>query len=257
MSNVELNEQANQESSCSVLVSNDLLCRPLLPEPFYQDDYVTIYNADCWDVLPHLGTNFALVSDPPYGINAVYTRTGKRNRANLKNWKRQTFASEQRPSIVNDDKPFDPSHLLVFDKIALFGANHFANKLPPRGKWLIWDKRKGTPSDYNSDAELIWTNEQGAVRLYSHLWRGLVREGAENVANGSKLHPAQKPIALVKWIILQLKIEPPQIIIDPYAGSGTTLAAAKDLGLRAIGIEVEEKYCQIAKNRLIQNPLVF
>ena len=228
-----------------------------LPEAFYQDDYVTIYNADCRDILLHFSSDCVIVSDPPYGINAEYSRAGTRKKVTLRGASANVYKCEQRPTIANDNKPFDPSHLLRFQIIALFGANHFADKLPASGKWFVWDKRKGTKSDYNSDAELIWTNQQGATRLFSHLWRGLVREGEENAVYGTKLHPAQKPVNLMKWILVQFKITPEQTVIDPYMGSGSTLKAAKDLGLKAVGIELSEEYCQIAKKRLMQNPLVF
>jgi site-specific DNA-methyltransferase (adenine-specific) len=69
-------------------------------------------------------------------------------------------------------------------------------------------------------------------------------------------HPNQKPLAVIKWV-LSLAPDSPQTVLDPFMGSGTTLRAAKDLGRKAIGIEIEEKYCEIAANRLRQEVLQF
>lgn len=222
-------------------------------KPYYQDDYVTIYHGDCRELLPNLAVS-VVVTDPPYGMNAKFQREGMRCKSSLasagdysRNW----------DAITGDSEPFNPSHLLNYRVVALSGANHYAAQLPSSSKWLIWDKRAGSRPDNNSDAELWWTNQTGAARIYYQKWRGVVREGVENVANSRKMHPAQKPIALMKWIIKQLPILEQDVICDPYCGSGTTLRAAKDLGLRSIGIEIEEKYCEIAAERLRQEVFSF
>ena len=98
-----------------------------------------------------------------------------------------------------------------------------------------------------ADGELAWTNLERAVRIFS-LSRGQL------TADG-KVHPTQKPLALMKWCIGFA--DDPQTILDPFAGSGTTLRAAMDLGRKAIGIEISEKYCEIAARRLEQRNLQF
>lgn len=163
---------------------------------------------------------------------------------------------------MGDDQPFDPTPLLIYPTVALFGANHYADKLPPNPwpkswKWLLWDKRSGSAKDDNSDGELIWTNQTGAMRIHYQKWRGIVRQGEENICNSAKLHPAQKPISLMRWILGELKIPDGWTVIDPYMGSGSTLRAAKDLGLNAIGIELEEQYCEVAAKRSAQEVLQF
>ena len=143
-------------------------------------------------------------------------------------------------------KPFLPNHLLTFDSIILWGANHYASRLESARGWLVWDKRGGIPSNDQSDCELAWTNFLGVARLFHRYWNG-------GGINEERWHPTQKPIGLMRWCI---ELAPPhELVIDPYMGSGTTLRAAKDLGRRAIGIEIEERYCEIAAKRLSQEVL--
>jgi len=96
---------------------------------------------------------------------------------------------------------------------------------------------------------MSWINLNQPLRVYRHLWMGLVRK------NGSpRVHPTEKPVELFTWC---LEFAPDaQTILDPFMGSGTTLRAAKDLGRKAIGIEIEEKYCEIAAKRMAQEVLI-
>jgi len=150
-----------------------------------------------------------------------------------------------------DDTPFDPSPLLRFKKAIIWGAIHFANKLPNSTSWLIWDKRDGVPSDDNADCECAWTNIGGPTRLHRQLWKGICRTGGENISiQGSKYHPFQKPLALMLWC-LSLCLDA-ETIIDPFIGSGTTAIACEKLNRRWIGIEISEEYCAIAKRRIIK-----
>jgi DNA modification methylase len=133
----------------------------------------------------------------------------------------------------------------------LWGANFYSNRLPLAG-WLVWDKRHGIEAmEFNrSDAELAFFSESRTVKTYRHLWHGICR--ATEV--GDHLHPTQKPVALMRWCLDQFKHEV-GVVLDPYMGSGTTLVAAKQTGRRAIGIEIEERYCEIAAKRLSQDML--
>jgi site-specific DNA-methyltransferase (adenine-specific) len=109
----------------------------------------------------------------------------------------------------------------------------------------VWDRKSGDSN--TADAELAWTNLGGTVRLYAHLWNGVLRD----TEIGYHVHPTQKPVALMAWII-QRWTKPGDVILDPYMGSGPVLRAAKDNGRKAIGIEIEESYCEIAVKRLVQ-----
>jgi DNA modification methylase len=224
----------------------------------YEDPFVTIYHGDCADLLRSIEGKVAIVSDPPYGIQAGFDRRGTRHQGRGINGGRLGNRGWSR--IEGDDRAFDPSPLLQFRWVALFGANHYADKLPAQDpakpwKWLIWDKRNGSAPDNNSDAELIWTNQTGAARVHYQKWRGIVREGEENLSRGWKLHPAQKPISLMRWVIGQMKLPADVVIVDPYAGSGTTCRAAKDLGYKSIGVELNEEWAQAAVSRMSQESL--
>ncbi len=102
---------------------------------------------------------------------------------------------------------------------------------------------------------MVWTNFDFVSRIFNHLWSGLLRAGRENIALEEKVHPHQKPVALLKFIIEYSRTI--GAVLDPYCGSGSALVAAKDLGREAIGIEIEERYCEIAAKRLAQGVLDF
>lgn len=210
--------------------------------PYYQDESCTIYHGDCREVLAHLEGVYLVVTDPPYGIKYRTPPSPKRPKSN---W-----------TLAGDGQPFDPAHLLAFPRAVIFGANHFADKLPPSPGWIIWDKRCGQmPSNDQSDAELAWTNILGSVRIVRCLWNG---GGSLQAENGSAraIHPTQKPLKLMRSVVNMVSAGG-ELLVDPYCGTGTTLRAAKDLGRKAIGIEIEEKYCEIAAKRLAQEVLTF
>lgn len=153
-------------------------------------------------------------------------------------------------SIVGDDEPFDPAPLLALGlPTILWGANHFADKLPASRGWLIWDKRDGRPSNDQSDCELAWSNVLQTARTFSRYWSGGVRTGREQ--REGRLHVNQKPLELMVWCLGFTE----GTVFDPFMGSGSTLRAAKDLGRRAIGIEIDEAHCAVAAERLGQEVL--
>jgi site-specific DNA-methyltransferase (adenine-specific) len=210
-------------------------------KPYYQDDAVTIYHGDCRDILPAL-TADVLVTDPPYGIN--YRTPPGRARYPKGGW-----------TLQGDTEPFDPSHLLGFKRAVIFGANHFADRLPASAGWIVWDKRDGMPSNHQSDCELAWTNVLGSVRLVAARWNGGGSLLAEN-GPARAIHPTQKPLRLMRGV-LELVSQAGDVVMDPYCGTGTTLRAAKDRGRKAIGIEIDERFCEIAARRMGQEVLDF
>lgn len=215
-------------------------------KPYFDDGTVAIYHGDCAVIAPLLGTFDLLCTDPPYGIGADRKMSSRSGRVSgkKKRWTGRDYGASDW-----DDAP--PSRDLI-DALrsqarwqCIFGGNYFA--LPPSSCWLVWDKENGE-NDY-ADCELAWTNWPKAVRRIRHMWHGMIRKDAE-----PRFHPTQKPLAVMSWAI-GLCPTRPTTVFDPFAGSGTTLRACKDLGIRAVGIEREERYCEIAARRLSQQVL--
>ena len=202
-------------------------------EPYYSENGITIYLGDCREILPQLEPVDLVLTDPPYGMNY---------RHGLRKWGQSMGFDGQ--GVVGDDMPFDPSHWLKFPKVILWGANHYGNKLPASRGWLVWDKRVGIAPNDQSDCELAWTSFLTTARLFSRYWNG-------GGIDEERFHPTQKSLDVMRWCLSFA----PGTILDPFMGSGTTLRAAKDLGRKCIGIEIEERYCEIAVNRLRQEVL--
>jgi site-specific DNA-methyltransferase (adenine-specific)/modification methylase len=217
-------------------------------KPYYEDTKagIVIYNADCRDVLPELPSVDLVLTDPPYGINYSPGAGGKGWAPNGKVWTGKTL-------VKGDAEPFNPAPFLGYRRVILWGGNHYADRLPSSPTWIVWHKRwfnePLTGTDF-ADCEIAWSNIGGPARVYRHEWNGLLRDSER----GEHHHPTQKPVALMRWCIERFAPDA-QTILDPFMGSGTTLRAAKDLGRKAIGIEIEERYCEIAAKRLSQEVL--
>lgn len=207
---------------------------------YYEDSAVTIYHGDCREILPTLPKVDLVVTDPPYGIN---------HPCNFKTRGRGMLAEcRDYPDVYGDNKTFDPA-VWISDPCILWGANHFSSRLPDSSGWLVWDKER--PEDLDqATCELAWSNVVRGVRRFRYLWHGMIRAGHDVLE-----HPTQKPVALMVWCLQLRWTKNFQTILDPFMGSGTTLRAAKDLGRKAIGIEIEERYCEIAAKRMAQEVL--
>ena len=195
----------------------------------------TLYLGDCREILPTLGRLDAVVTDPPYGIS--YKKgSGGLGRHLIRNIE----------AIRGDDEPCDPKPWLGFPEVILWGANHFARRLPESGRWLAWNKLGDKePWDSFSDVEFAWCSNKGNDRIFSHLWKGLCQKGA----GVKREHPTQKPVELLEWCLTFVS---GHSVLDPFMGSGTTLIACAKLGRRGIGIEIEPKYFEIACRRVEQ-----
>jgi DNA modification methylase len=219
-----------------------------LPRPFYEENGCVIYHGDCREILPHLAPVDLILTDPPYGINAG----NQEARANKRNGKAITASRDYGDITWDNSPPPDWIFGLIAEKSRqqiIWGGNYFAR--PVSSCWLVWDK-DNSDNDY-ADCELAWTNLPKAVRKFRWRWHGMLQEDMGR--KEFREHPTQKPIALLKWCItLAAQAE---TIIDPFMGSGTTLRAAKDLGLKAIGIEIDERYAEIAARRLSQEVFHF
>lgn len=213
------------------------LPRSGLPAPYFDDGQVTIYHADCREILPALKAD-AVVTDPPYGIGWV-PRVNHRGDDHV--WV--------------DDKQFDPRPFLVAKQHVFWGGNYYAHLLPPTEAWFVWMKRPSTGFEGDrrsyAMAEMAWSDLGTKPLVKTHVWDGGKRAG--RAENRTFCHPSQKPVEVMTWCVA----ETTGVVLDPFMGSGTTLRAAKDLGRRAIGVEIEERYCEIAAERMAQGAFDF
>jgi DNA modification methylase len=198
-------------------------------------DGVELYLGDCRDVLPMLGKVDACITDPPYGID--YGRCGGFSA-------RHGWASRRDNCEWDKDRPtrvvFDAIRAISKHQI-IWGGNYFSDFLLPSMHWLLWDKgqRKFSLADF----ELAWGSQRRAARVIDYPRGRAVKDGKE--------HPTQKPLEVMKKCIEELP-DDAHTILDPFMGSGTTGVAAVKLGRRFIGIEIEERYFNIAVRRITE-----
>lgn len=209
-------------------------------KPYYDHGGITIYNGDCREIVPSLGTIDLVLTDPPYGIDYQSARRI--------DWQRKD-------KIVGDNE----FPLWIFDllkpNIALMIFCRWDNlKIIPLPKSLIvWDKGNHSMGDLEHEFGRRYEN----IAFYPGIRHRFIKRPqdiifSKRVAADDLIHPNEKPVGVCIQLI---ECHPSDIILDPFMGSGTTLRAAKDLGRKAIGIEKEEKYCEIAVKRLAQEVL--
>lgn len=196
------------------------------------DGAIRLYCADCLDVLPTLeaGSVGAVVTDPPYGIERFKKGFGTT---------RFKGHGCEKAGITWDKKPEESTFasMLKIAPAIIWGGNNFS--LPTSEYFLVWDKMQTV--DNFASAELAWTN----VKIPSKVFRYSIHQ---HNADCDKDHPTQKPVKLMLWCLSFLPKA--ETILDPFMGSGTTIVACIRTGRRAIGIEKEPKYFDIAVKRI-------
>jgi len=221
-----------------------------LPAPYYDEDGITIYHGDCRDILPHLPKFDLLLTDPPYDIRAGDGGGG---------WLGNRKCLVKTEGFT--DNGVDYGFLSGVDNWICFCSKKQLLELMSiaslRDRWnlLTWAKPSCTPLCYNKYLP--------DVEFAIHVWeKNRLFSGVEDknsfslVATGSKNtgHPNEKPIKLIEKYV-RLGSQPGDTICDPFMGSGTTLVAAKFQNRKAVGIEREKEYCDIAIERLAQKVL--
>lgn len=205
-------------------------------KPYYEQDGIVIYHGDCREVLPSLAVSDLVLTDPPYGIGRDGKPQSTSSHGGHKGYEFLRWDTEP---------PSDDTLRLVMragrDSV-VWGANYFPQVFDGSPGWLLWDK--GQRID-QADGELAFSTRRGPLRVLTLNRVSIASDGA--------VHPTQKPEALMRWCLLFFPNA--RTVLDPFMGSGTTLVAAKRLGRQAIGIELEEKYCEIAAKRLQQGAL--
>lgn len=208
-----------------------------------------VHNADCLEfmkLMPDKCVDLVL-TDPPYGkmwtrgVNGIGVLKDK-NEDDKTPWDKKIPTKEV----------FDEMFRVSKNQI-IFGGNYFTDYLFPSNCWLVWDKlanlKLGKQIPF-AHCELVWTSFNKTVKKYT-----LRQQGFINDSKDERVHPTQKPSELL-FQILQDWSNNTDIIFDPFLGSGTTAVAAKQLGRKFIGIEISEKYCEIARDRLRQEVLL-
>lgn len=232
----------------------------------------TLYLGDCRDILPTIARPDAIVSDPPYGQRLNTNVTGKSvtgrapgsgrpyaihdKRRKAAGAIHSTGVAQQFPQgIHGDDQPFDPAMILgAADRVLLWGAHKFGDRLP-KGRWLAWDKVPTGKIRDQGDGEMAWTNvsPDAPLRIYRLLWDGVCVGSAarhEVTAGSQRVHPTQKPYALMAWCMQFVDLERGSVVCDPYMGAGSTGLAALAAGHEFIGMEIEPQYFDIACRRI-------
>ena len=211
------------------------------PAPYYQDDLVTLYHGDCLEITEWLQAD-VLVTDPPYGIA---WKKGQNNAA----------GSRAHSGIKNDlDTTARDSVIAAWGDRPGIAFGSFRAPFPVGVKQtLVWRKPVdagvvGSTTGYRTDTELVFL-------LGRHQQRPPTRSSVLTTDGGvgayRNEHPHSKPLRLLQQLIEWTD----GTVADPFAGSGSTLFAAKILGRRAIGVELEERYCELAASRLAQDTL--
>ena len=200
-----------------------------LPKPYYDHAGITIYLGDCRDILPHLEPVDLVLTDPPYGIDFA-------------DW----------------DSEIPGWWLAAARKVARCVAFTTAPTTMwayPTPTWVMAYSRQGATTRNSTGGFCHWTPVlvYGEAKISVDFTRSNdKRAHLDLLADGATGHPCPKPVPVFSWLAVTLGTG---TILDPFMGSGTTLRAAKDLGRRAIGIEVCEEYCEIAAKRMAQEVL--
>ncbi len=210
-------------------------------EHYHKTEHGVLYCGDCLEILPTLADKSVdlVLTDPPYGLEWKSTELFGKKCPQTKHLK-----DIQQWDLIPDKECFDEIKRVGKEQI-IWGGNYLAHLL---GQWkspLLWDKQTG--NNGYADGELAWTSfSTGTLRIFRHQWCGAFKDSERGIQSQ---HPTQKPIALFQWCLNNYS-DPHNLILDPFAGSGTTAIACIRLNRKYILIEKEEKYCEIAARRI-------
>ena len=225
-----------------------------LPKPYYSESGITIYHGDCREILPNLDPVDLVLTDPPYGINGGRGSNSKQR--SMGEYEGAFSSDKDTPLYIQECVvPVIKDCLKLSAAVIITPGNkNFCLYPQPDSFGCIWNPQ-GTGGQ-----RWGWTDSQPIFYYGTSPLQGIRLEPCsfhvkknDDCDNG---HPCPKPYTLWKKILLK-GLQDRQAVLDPFMGSGTTLRAAKDLGRKAIGIEIEEKYCEIAAKRLRQEVFDF
>jgi site-specific DNA-methyltransferase (adenine-specific) len=223
--------------------------------PYYDHDGITIYHGDCREVLPtlpNLQRVDAVATDPPYASAAATATTGRAKAKSGGNWGDMSLVKLMVEATL---APLTGAHALWWfcDQHAHAAVVPVIFQRYQTVQTIVWDRDAlGMGSGYRRQTEFIVHGRCSNSPVFtSNSERDLIRLRPPKRTTG---HPAEKPVALMMRLLGPCAWT---TVLDPYSGSGTTLLAAKSLGRKAIGIDIEERYCEIAAKRLSQEVIAF
>ena len=224
-------------------------------KPYYQDDAVTIYHGDCREMLLELPKVDLVLTDPPYGTGG---RDGSTHRTGTTgdylSYDAFVWATKQDSNLLFKATR-EGTHAYVFSDWRRYKDVQIAYEV---SGWelralIVWAKGNGMGEYWRSSHEFILFFTKRKPRKLEHgNCMNVIHE--KKVAPTKRHHPLEKPIRLIQQLVVASSKDG-EIILDPFMGSGSTLVAAKDLNRKAIGVEIEEKYCEIAATRMMQEVL--
>ena len=185
-------------------------------KPYFDDGSVTIYHGDCREILPSLGKFDLLLTDPPYGLGDLWQGG---------TWGANSMYADARKWDVKPENEVIEQLVSRFPTAMIWGGNYF--RLPPTRGFLAWIKNPQMQT--MADLEYCWTSFDKPAKSIT----------TTRNPDGKREHPTQKPLEVIKWCIDQAGSA--KTILDPFAGSGTTGRAAKDMGRKCVLIEREER----------------
>jgi site-specific DNA-methyltransferase (adenine-specific) len=217
-----------------------------MTKPYYQDDQygITIYHGDCREILPELPKVDLVLTDPPYGMN-YFSNHYKGVNPHLKIEGDDAYPTDIIETCINK------SNNAVFT----FCRWENLKDIPTPKSFIVWAKNNWSAGDLKHEYGRQWEG----IAFYPQsghefIYRPSDLIDSRRVPPTELLHPTEKPLSTLLSI---LKANVGNTVLDPFMGSGTTLVAAKHLNRKAIGIEIEEKYCEIAVKRLQQGVFQF
>lgn len=224
------------------------------PKPYYQDDYVTLYHGDCRDILPHLEPLDALITDPPFGIGFMY-ESGKEQFCNADHY----YAWLMPILHICESQLTEGAFCAIWQAQLYFKHywDYFGTDIHIYCAAKNFVQLRKTAINYGYDPVILYY-KKGIQKRPSKPKRSVdffVSNTAKLVSDTKRIekqHPCPRPLDVVLEIIENFSTGS---VLDPFAGSGTTLIAAKMLGRKAIGIELEQKYCDVIVKRLRQEVL--
>lgn len=186
-----------------------------------------------------------ILSDAPYGISVVKNGKVGADFGVAKKGVYHEIANDGSTEVAK--KAFEIMKTLS-DRIILFGGNYFLKWLPVSDGWLIWDKREDTGiRNTFADGEMAWCSFHTPLRIYRQLWNGMIRKGEHE----KRVHPTQKPVAMLENIIKDFSGED-DIVLDLFLGSGSTLIAAEKTGRICYGMEIDCRYMDVIVERYVK-----